>query len=220
MEQVALEFARKSGGLFSGCIGAIDGWIVKIRKPKARDNVKNPGSFFSRKGYFGLNVVVIADRKKRILYRVIQSRGAEHDSTAFKNSSLYTWLMDNWKQLREKGFYFIGDSAYSLQSFLLTPFDQVYHGSPEDNFNFFHSSSRICVECTFGEVDLRWGILWRPLQFSLKNNIHVIDACLRLHNFIIDFRENEHTDTVERELFVAISLLTFFSCCSCELSVF
>merc|ERR1711982_33935 len=112
-----------------------------------------------------------------------------------------TWLMDNWKQLRERGFYFIGDSAYSLQSFLLTPFDQVYHGSPEYNFNFFHSSSRICVECTFGEVDLRWGILWRPLQFSLKNNIHVIDACLRLHNFIIDFRENEHTDTVERELF-------------------
>ena len=32
MEQFALEFARKSGGLFSGCIGAIDGWIVKIRK--------------------------------------------------------------------------------------------------------------------------------------------------------------------------------------------
>ena len=29
----------------------------------------------------------------------------------------------------------------------------------------------------------------------------MIDACLRLHNFIIDFRESERTDTVERELF-------------------
>ena len=120
---------------------------------------------------------------------MIQSRGAEHDSTAFKNSKLYTWLMGNWEWLKNKGFYFIGDSAYSLKSFLLTPYDNVLHGTPEDNFNFFHSSSRICVECTFGEIDLRWGILWKPLQFSLDNNIRVIDACMRLHNFTVDYRE-------------------------------
>ena len=194
LEKVALEFARKSEGLFNGCIGAIDGWIVKIRKPTAKDNVLNPGSFFSRKGYFGLNVVAIVDRKKKILYRVIQSRGAEHDSTAFKCSKLYSWLLGNCGWLKEKGFYFIGDSAYSLKSFLLTPFDNVRHGTAEDNYNFFHSSSRICVECTFGEIDLRWGILWRSLQFSLRNNIRVIDACMRLHNFIVDYREANGAD--------------------------
>ena len=59
LEKVALEFARSSGGLFNGCIGAIDGWIVKIKKPTAKDNVTNPLSFFSRKGYFGLNVVLL-----------------------------------------------------------------------------------------------------------------------------------------------------------------
>ena len=36
LEKVALEFARSSNGLFNGCIGAIDGWIVKIRKPTDR----------------------------------------------------------------------------------------------------------------------------------------------------------------------------------------
>ena len=87
LEKVALEFARSSNGMFNGCIGAIDGWIVKIRKPTAKDSVCNPASFFSRKGYFGLNVVAIVDRKKRVLYQVIQSRGAEHDSTAFKIAS-------------------------------------------------------------------------------------------------------------------------------------
>ena len=95
LEKVALEFARSSNGLFNGCIGAIDGWIVKIKKPSLSDNVTNPSSFYSRKGYFGLNVVAIVDQKKRILYRVIQLHGAEHESTAFKNSKLYQYLSDN-----------------------------------------------------------------------------------------------------------------------------
>ena len=66
----------------------------------------------------------------------------------------------------------------------------MLHGSAKDNFNFFHSSARIVVECAFGEIELCWGILWRPLQWSLKHNCNIIDACLRLHNFIVDFREN------------------------------
>lgn len=160
MEKVAFEFSRGSNGVINGCIGAIDGWIVKIIKPsKTRDGVKNPASFFSRKGFFGINVQAIVDKKKRILYRQILSRGAEHDSTAFKNGALYQCLMNNWRFLALKGLYFIGDSAYALKSFLLTPFDNVLHGTSEDNFNFFHSSSRISVECAFGEIDLRWGIL-------------------------------------------------------------
>ncbi len=71
----------------------------------------------------------------------------------------------------------------------MTPYDNAMHGTAEDNFNFLHSSSRIVVECAFGEINLRWGILWRPLQFSLDLNCKVIDACMRIHNFIVDFRE-------------------------------
>ena len=65
------------------------------KKPSKLDNVSNPGSFYSRKGYFGLNVVCIVDKQKRVLYRVISLRGAEHDSTAFKITSLYKYLMAN-----------------------------------------------------------------------------------------------------------------------------
>jgi len=203
MERVALEFLVGSNGLMAGCIGALDGWIVKIKRPtKTKDRVLNPPSFFSRKGYFAVNVQVIVDKKKRILFRDISSRGAEHDSTAFKNSPLYKWCLNNWEHLREKGFYFIGDSAYSLMSFMLTPFDGVEHKTQGDNFNFFHSQQRIIVECTFGEIDLRWGILWRKLGFTLKHNTQIIDACLRLHNFIIDYREETGADDgPERSVF-------------------
>ena len=50
LNNVALYFANSSSGFFNGCIGAIDGWLVKVGKPRVRDNVTNPGSFFSRKG--------------------------------------------------------------------------------------------------------------------------------------------------------------------------
>ena len=85
-----------------------------------------------------------------------------------------------------KGLHFIGDSAYSIKLFILTPYDNAAHGTPEDNYNFFHSSSRIAVECCFGEVDFWFGIFWRPLKFALKTNCYVIDTCLWLHNFILE----------------------------------
>ncbi|KAL7481189.1 hypothetical protein ACHAW6_006866 [Cyclotella cf. meneghiniana] len=69
----------------------------------------------------------------------------------------------------------------------MTPFDNAVHGTQEDNYNFFHSSSSIWVECGFGEIDLRWGILWK----RLSQNVSIIDECMRLHNFIIDWREGK-----------------------------
>ena len=75
------------------------------------------------------------DRKKRVLYQVIQSRGAEHDSTAFKNSALYMWLLKNWQWMNSKGLYFIGDSAYVLKSFLLTPFDNSIYMTPKGSYH-------------------------------------------------------------------------------------
>jgi hypothetical protein len=77
-------------------------------------------------------------------------------------------------------------SSYAIKSFLIPPFNDVVHGTAEDNFNFFHSSARIAVECAFGEIELRWGILRRPLQCSLAHNCQIIDACMRLHNFIME----------------------------------
>ena len=82
------------------------------------------------------------DRKKRILFRSIESRGAEHDSTAFKRTGLYQWLLENWWRLERDGYYFIGDSAYALRQFIITPYDNAMHSTPKDNFNF----SILCQE--------------------------------------------------------------------------
>ncbi len=68
MNAIARDFVDGSNYLFSGCIGAVDGWIVKIRKPRKKDGVLNPKSFYSWKGFYGLSVQSIVDKKKGVLF--------------------------------------------------------------------------------------------------------------------------------------------------------
>ena len=42
MSAVALDFSYGSKGVINGCIGALDGWTVKIIKPRNLDGVHNP----------------------------------------------------------------------------------------------------------------------------------------------------------------------------------
>ena len=72
---------------------------------------------------------------------------------------------------------------------MITPYDSASPRSPEDDFNFYHSSARITVECAFGEIDLRWGIFWKRLGFGLENCAIIIKGAMRLHNYLVDYRE-------------------------------
>ena len=42
MSRVASQFAIRSNGLFTGCIGALDGWLVRIQSLQAIDGVDSP----------------------------------------------------------------------------------------------------------------------------------------------------------------------------------
>ena len=221
MYNVSKFFASgRSGGILAGVLGALDGWLVKIQCPSLnRDGVSNCGGYFSRKGFFALNVLVIVDKHKRVLWRCIGARGSEHDSSAFKSTNLYKKLVDI--ALDENGrthrnsfnvpFYLIGDSAFSSAPFMVVPYDNAHPGSSQDAFNFIHSSSRIIVECAFGEIDSRWGIFWRPLRSNLANHKFVIDACMRLHNFIIDHRMSSASPLASDSAFYSADCLKFIT---------
>ena len=100
----------------------------------------------------------------------------------------------------------MGDSAYGIESFLITPYDNTSPKTSQDDFNFYHSSARITVECAFGEIDLRWGIFWKRLCYSLEHAAIIIEGAMHLHNFLVDYRESKvvnkklHT-FIEREIF-------------------
>ena len=79
---------------------------------------------------------------------------------------------------------------YAIESFMIPPYPLAKSKSDEDNFNFFHCSARITVECAFGEIDLRWVIFWRRLYGSIDNSFLIIQGATRIHNFLIDFRQD------------------------------
>ncbi len=54
MNAIARDFVDGLNHLFSGSIDAVDGWIVKIRKPRKKDDALNPKSFYSWKGSMDL----------------------------------------------------------------------------------------------------------------------------------------------------------------------
>jgi DDE superfamily endonuclease len=187
-------FAEKSNGVFYGTFGALDGLAVRIRSPTLKE-VSDPGNYYCRKGFYALNVQAICDKAKRFLWCYPSNKGSTHDSAAFAASRLYDLLCEMAPELFELGFFIVGDSAYNLSSFLLTPYDSddlkddPHHA--KDAFNYHLSSCRILIECAFGELVMRWGILWRTLAFELKKCGKIIQVCMLLHNFIVENREND-----------------------------
>jgi hypothetical protein len=102
------------------------------------------------------------------------------------------------------GLVLFGDSAYINAAYMATPFKGVSSG-PEDAYNFYHSQLRIKIECSFGMLVHRWGILRKPIPYNItikKTSALVLCLC-KLHNYCIDMKEsaqaaeNTAADTLE-----------------------
>ena len=51
---------------------------------------------------------------------------------------------------------------------------------------------------------MRWGIFWKRLKYSLENATLIIEGSIRLHNFLVDYRESYviiDEETEEKSLF-------------------
>jgi hypothetical protein len=53
-------------------------------------------------------------------------------------------------------------------------------------FNNVLSSQRITIERAFGILVRRWGILWRPIAYSLYRVARIARVCAMLHNICVD----------------------------------
>ncbi len=130
-------------------------------------------------------VQAICSKTKSFLWFSSGHKGSTHDSLAFCETDLYETLNIAEAKLNAEGLFLVGDSAYPLMGYLVTPYEGIKQLSEEDSFNFWLSNSRIQIKCAFGELIMRWGIFWRPLRMSLKQNGRIIDAAMLLHNFLV-----------------------------------
>ena len=188
-ESVKAGFAKRANGVMDGCIGVLDGWT-----PKVLGN--GTTSLFTRKGYHAINVQLVGDHLKRILWLSDKFTGSTHDSPAFQKTSLYNLLLEKYPELYERLEYILADSAYSVRSFLQVPFPRTLPDTDQDNFNCYLSKLRIFSECVIGEMCKRWGIFQHRMGFHLQKAREIIRACAKMHNFLVDYR-TEHGENSE-----------------------
>ena len=106
-----------SHGIIDGCVGCLDGILLKIQTPTSKE-VGNVKSFFS--GHYqtyGINVQAACDFHCCFISVCIAAPGGANDIAAFRKTPLYTII-----NKLPIGKYIIGDNAYICSENLLTPF--------------------------------------------------------------------------------------------------
>jgi hypothetical protein len=83
---------------------------------------------------------------------------------------------------------------------MATPFPNP-SGGARDNYNFFHSQVQITIECAFGKLVQRWGILQMamPRGITIQRTIAMVFALAKLHNFCIDEVDGENAAILHRD---------------------
>jgi hypothetical protein len=194
-KKIAKGFEEKSYVGFSNCAGCVDGVLIWTHKPSEKDaslaGVGQKKFLCGQKSKFGLNCQAISDVRGRILDILIVFGGASSDCLAFEGSDIFQQLESG---LLHDDLVLFGDNAYLNSKFMVTPYPNVSSGS-KDDFNFFHSQLRIRVECDFGMLVGRWGLLRAaiPQNISLTRTIALVHALVKLHNFCIDTQDKMHT---------------------------
>ena len=198
--KIVAGFQKASTVDFDICAGAIDGILIWTQKPTAaeaqRVGVGQKKFFCGRKHKFGLNCQAVADVNGKILDISLAYGASAADCVAFEASDLYSKLENG---LLKNGYILFGDNAYLNSSYMATPYSNV-SGNPnkksEDNYNFFHSQLRIRVECAFGMLVARWGVLRTALhcRITVTRVIALVNTLARLHNYCLGMSIPAHLD--------------------------
>ena len=191
-EKIVAGFEKASSVGFNVCAGAVDGILIWMQKPNVNEakrvGVDQKKFLCGRKHKSGLNCQAVADVNGKILDISVVYGASAADCVAFEASDLHARLEDG---LLQNGYVLFGDNAYMNSYFMATPYSNV-SGNPnkktEDNYNFFHSQLRIRVECAFGMLVARWGILRMAIsnKITVTRTIALVNTLARLHNFCLE----------------------------------
>ena len=160
-------------------LGAIDGTLVPIVTPKEFEPL-----YVSRKGGHALNILAICDAKLKFTYVVSKYPGATNVAYIWANSRLIR-LFENGEI---EGGYLLGDSAFALTPFLMTPKAHPINDA-ERNYNNAHTHTRVVIERAFGVLKHRFRCLHKSggaLTYAPGKSCNIIVACMVLHNICIN----------------------------------
>ena len=189
--KIAHDFRTASKADFDTCVGAIDCMLIWIEKPTEKScRQARCGSkkfYCGRKGKFGLTLQGICDSNRKFMDVSLQHPASTSDFLAFTTSSICAKL--EREGFLEHGKVLFGDLACCNSRCMATPYKSVKSGT-KDACNFYHSQLRISIECAFGQLVRRWGILRKALPATMSvAKVSCLVMCLcKLHNFCVEER--------------------------------
>ena len=163
---------------FPGVIGCVDESLIRIKSPPDNEHI-----YVCRKNFHALNVQGICDHHKKFTNIVARWPGSTHDSFIWNNCALSRHFEDG-----NGGGHLLGDSAYPLRPWLLTPICDARNAA-EERYNRCHGTTRQCIEGTFGLWKMRWMVIHDfggAMTLRPSRCIRVIIATAMLHNICQD----------------------------------
>ena len=157
-------------------MGAIDGTHVPIVAPWV-----NPEQYWTYKKNFAINVQLIVNHQGAITHLSCRWPGSVHDSRVLSESYMQDMLDANILGQ----YYLLGDSGYSCQYNLLTPYPNypVKLTEEEKYYNKALSRTRVKVECVIGQLKNKFSCLQTTSHYQPETVSLIIKACCFLWNF-------------------------------------
>lgn len=159
--------SRRRLNPLSGCVGALDGISVKIKKPTV-----NPAPFYCRKGFYFIPIQALVDSMYRFLSMSRICVGSANDALAHAVSDLAAFLRHDILRIL---FWIVGDEAYLCQEWLITPYPISQCGKDE-KFQLF----RILIprSCRTGIWSVLDGVLFAITSTFQLTRMHALSVFL------------------------------------------
>lgn len=193
---------------FSGCIGIIDGTLVRIRHP-----YKNPDHakwFNGRKKMYCMNNTVVVSHEGLFLHVDLGFPGSYHDVTILRHSHLFRNWRHHFTHTDEYFEYLLGDPGYLGESMFIMRRLGTHERPPDADdlaittYNKMHAGYRVQVEWGIGGLKRKWRHLMCRFDTTKPKYHHLFRACALLTNFLhrrrMDFNNEvvgEHNENAQ-----------------------
>ena len=184
--------------------GAIDGKHVAITKPRRSGSL-----YYNYKGFCSIILLAVVDAQYKFLWANVGANGSASDAGVFNNSRLRPALEQNTLGFpppeplpgddRDLPYFFVGDDAFPLRTWLMKPYSRRGMIHAERVFNYRTSRARRVVENAFGILAHRWRCLLTTLQLAPDNATAVVQAGITLHNLLRTRYPGLQPQDVDRE---------------------
>jgi transposase len=180
-------FKKHGGHLFPGTVAVGDGCGLCIEQPSDKEVGGNVKDHHSRKYDYAYGFLLFCDGHNHIMSVEATHVSSAHDAAMYDVSKVHEAIEN--KKLPPWAHVLL-DAAFACTEQELVPWPTPRNGLCEDKdaFNFMLSQQRQAVERTFGILQSRWGILWRPLRIKFDNLSLLLHTLCRLHNYCMQDR--------------------------------